>query len=235
MTEDLVSTQHADSATSAAGSTPDPDTEPESNETAESTGTTESPESTEPTGTAERSDRSGLLRVGLPAAALVLVVLALAAALVGGFLWYNAAHSDNLTYSRSRDTALQVAESGAVNFTTLDYRSIQQGLSRWKQSATGDLFTQLTSGQNTFESQVQSAKVVTTGKIVDGALTQLNLQQGTAQAIVLVDVTVKPPTGAASTKRLPLQVALTNTGNQTNQVWKLSGLSQISTGSSNGQ
>ena len=167
--------------------------------------------------------------------ALVLVILAVIAAIVCGWLWYSSAHDDNLTFSRTRDSALQAAETGAVNFTTLDYKNIQQGLDRWKQSATGDLYTQLTSGLNTFEQQVQTAKVTTVGKVVDGAVVSLDAHAGNAEAIVLVDVTVTPSTGAPATKRLPLDVTLTNTGSQDSPVWKLSKLQQISTGSATGQ
>jgi hypothetical protein len=54
---------------------------------------------------------------------------------------------------------------------------------------------------------------------------------GSADAIVLVDVTVAPAAGKATTKRLPLQVGLINTGTEANPVWKLNKLQQISTGS----
>ena len=174
---------------------------------------------------------SGWLRL----VALVLVILAMVAAVVLGVMWWTAAHDDNLAFSRARDSALQAAETGAVNFTSLDYKNIQQGLDRWKQSATGDLYTQLTSGLNTFEQQVQQAKVVTAGKVVDGALESLDAHAGNAKALVLVEVTVTPSTGSASTKRMPLEVTLTNTGSQDNPVWKLSNLQQIPTGSATGQ
>ena len=167
--------------------------------------------------------------------ALVLVIVAAIAAVTFGILWVTSMNDNNLSFSRTRDSALQAAETGAVNFTTLDYKNIQQGLDRWKQSATGDLYTQLTSGLNTFEQQVQSAKVTTVGKVVDGAVVSLDQHAGNAEAIVLVDVTVTPSTGSPATKRLPLDVTLTNTGNQDNPVWKLSKLQQISTGSANGQ
>lgn len=171
-----------------------------------------------------------LVRTGLPLVALVLAVVAFAAAVVFGVFWWGALTSNDRASAQARDGALQAAEIGAVNFTTLDYKNIQAGLARWKSSATGDLYTQLTSGANTFESQVQTAKVTTTGTVVDGALTDLNVTEGKASAIVLVRVQVTPSTGQAATKELPLDVELTNTGSQSKPDWKLSGLSQISTG-----
>lgn len=169
---------------------------------------------------------SGWLRL----TSLVLVFVAAVCAVVFGGLWIAAANNNTLSQARARDVALQAAETGAVNFTTLDYRNIQQGLDRWKQSATGNLLTELSSGLNTFEQQVQQSKVVTTGKVVDGALTSLDLNGGKAEAVVLVDVTVAPSTGQPGTKRLPLDVTLTNTGSSSQPVWKLSNLVQISSG-----
>ncbi len=181
--------------------------------------------------TAAPGDReSKLVRSGLPVVALVLAVVAFAAAVVFGVLWWGALNSNDRANAQARDGALQAAEIGAVNFTTLDYKNIQAGLARWKSSATGDLYTQLTPGANTFESQVQSAKVTTSGSVVDGALTDLNVLEGKASAIVLVRVKVTPSSGQAATKELPLNVELTNTGSQSKPDWKLSGLSQISTG-----
>lgn len=169
---------------------------------------------------------SGWLRL----TSLVLVFVAAVCAMVFGGLWIGAANDNTLAQARARDVALQAAETGAVNFTTLDYRNIQQGLDRWKQSATGNLLTELSSGLNTFEQQVQQSKVVTTGKVVDGALTSLDLNGGKAEAVVLVDVTVAPSTGQPGTKRLPLDVTLTNTGSASHPVWKLSNLVQIASG-----
>jgi Mce-associated membrane protein len=187
---------------------------------------------TEPTGEPDIAIQGRRPGNGLRLSALVLVILAAIAAITFGVMWLLASNDDNLTTDRVRDSALQAAETGAVNFTTLDYKNIQQGLDRWKQSATGDLYTQLTSGANTFEQQVQTAKVTTAGKVVDGALVSLEPHTGTAEAIVVVDVTVTPSTGSAATKRLPLDVSLTNTGSENTPVWKLNKLSQISTGGS---
>src|ERR1700756_2936803 len=92
------------------------------------------------TGADATSGRSPLIIAGS-----VLAVVAVAAAVVFGVLWHSAASGDSAGVAKMRDEALQAAEQGSLNLTTLDYRNVQQGLDRWKASTTGSLYTQLTS------------------------------------------------------------------------------------------
>lgn len=156
----------------------------------------------------------------LTLAGIALVLVATAAAVIFGILWQSVGNGSQLATSRARDAALQAAEQGSINLTTLDYRSVQQGLDRWKQSTTGDLYNQLTQGNlvSTFTKQAQQAKSVTTGKVLDGVITQLD--GNAAQAIVYMQVTVSAAGGKPTTKLVPLQWNLTNTSSG----WKLSGL-----------
>jgi Mce-associated membrane protein len=156
----------------------------------------------------------------LTVAGIALVLVATAAAVIFGVLWHNAANASESSTAKSRDDALRAAEQGSINLTTLDYRDVQQGLDRWKQSTTGDLYTQLTQGDlvSTFTKQAQQAKSVTTGKVLDGVITQLD--GNAAQAIVYMQVTVSAAGGKPTTKLVPLQWNLTDTSSG----WKLSGL-----------
>lgn len=160
-------------------------------------------------------------------AGAVLVTIAAVCAIVFGMLWANTAHSASLAFSRMRDAALQAAEQGSINLTTLDYRNVNQGLDRWKQSTTGTLYSQLTSGSlvSTFTKQAQQAKSITTGKVLDGVITDLNQQAGKASALIYMQVTVSASGGKPTQKLVPLQWDLTLTGG----AWKLSGIPQSST------
>lgn len=150
---------------------------------------------------------------------VVLVLIATACAVVFATLWSSASHDDSLTYSQLRDSALRAAEQGSINLTTLDYRDVQQGLNRWKDSTTGPLHTELNAGGlvSTFNKEEQSAKSVTTGRVLDGVITDLDEHAGTAQALIYMDVTVTAPGSQPTDKRLPLQwqLQLTSSG------WKL--------------
>jgi Mce-associated membrane protein len=169
-----------------------------------------------------RRDRNPLVVAGM-----VLVVVAVVCAGVFGGLWLKASHDDSLAFSRMRDDALRAAEQGSINLTTLDYRHVTEGLARWKSSTTGGLYSQLTQGSlvSTFTKQAQQAKSITTGKVLDGVLTDLDEHAGKASALIYMDVTVSAGGAKPVEKRVPLQWQLTLTGTG----WKLSGIAQGST------
>lgn len=179
---------------------------------------TEQEQAAEPTARPARSNRPLIIAGG------VLVAIAAVCALVFGVLWANAASSDTASFSKMRDDALRAAEQGSINLTTLDYRNVQQGLDRWRESTTGDLYSQLTSGNlvSTFTKQAQQAKSVTTGKVLEGVVTDLDEHAGKASALVYMQVTVSAAGSKATQKYVPLQWDLT----QVNGVWKLSGIPQ---------
>jgi hypothetical protein len=161
---------------------------------------------------------------------LVATVLAVAAAACAGYFgwsWYGAAHDDSLAYSRDRDTVLRAAEQGVQNMNTLDYRKVDQGLTAWEDSSTGDLHEELVKGRAQFTAQVRLAKTTTTAKILDGAVTELDDRTGKASAIVAVRIVVTPPKGAPTTKQSRMRAELTRTSSG----WKLSALGQAPVGS----
>jgi Mce-associated membrane protein len=186
------------------------------------------PEAAEPADGDEDDGRRRLDAVVLVAIALAVVAAACAAYF--GWSWYRAAHDDALAYSRHRDAVLRAAEQGVQNLNTLDYRKVDQGLASWEESSTGDLHQQLVQGRAQFTAQVQLAKTVTTAKILDGAVTELDDRTGKASAIVAVQVTVTPPTGSPTTKPSRMRAQLTRTA----AGWKLSALGQAPVGTTAG-
>jgi len=161
-------------------------------------------------------------------AALLALVAAVCAAWFG-WSWYGADHDGSLKYSQSRDDALQAGEQGVLTMTPLDYRQVDQGLNRWVNSTTGDLQQQISQGRSQFESQVLQAKTITTAKILDGGVVELDDRAGTATVIVAVQITVTPQSGQPATKLSRMQAQLARTG----AGWKLSSLAQAPTGNSN--
>ena len=165
----------------------------------------------------------------LRATALVLAVLAAGFAAWSGWSWYSAAQAGPPPAAQLRDQVLQAGEQAAQNFNTLDYRSVAQGLRLWEQSSTGTLHDEITAGAAQFEKQIKQAKTITTGKILDGALTSLDAKAGTATFLVAVQITVTPPHGTATVKQSRLQGRLTRTPSG----WKLSSLTQAPVGAAN--
>lgn len=162
---------------------------------------------------------------GMVVAGVVLATLALAASVVFGGLWWSAKQNDSSGVVAAREDVLRVARQGAINFTTQDYRTVQQGLDRWKDSVTADLYGQLVKGTDAFAQEVRQAKAVTAGVVRDAAVTALDPDVGCATVMVVVDVTVTPSGGRAQTKRLPLQEELIR-----DDGWKLSALGQVPLG-----
>jgi len=162
----------------------------------------------------------------LLASALVLVVLAAAFAGWAGWSWYSAAHAGPPASAELRDQVLQAGEQAVQNFNTLDYRKVTQGLNLWEQSSTGTLHDEIVAGRGQFIRQIQQTKTVTTARILDGALTSLNAQAGTASLIVAVQITVTPASGSPVTKQSRLAGRLTRVQGG----WKLSALGQVPVG-----
>jgi Mce-associated membrane protein len=154
------------------------------------------------------------------AAAALLAIAAAACAGWFGWSWQAAAHSATLGISRDRDAALQDAEQGVLNFNTLNYHNASAGLRLWLDSSTGTLHSQLSQNLKQEVQLVQSKRTITTAKILDGAVTQLDTGAGTASVLVAVAVTVTPAKGSPFTERESEvgQVSMTSSG------WKLSSL-----------
>ena len=159
----------------------------------------------------------------LGTASLLLLVAILFAAWAG-WSWLSAPRPP--AAADRRDQALRAGEQAVLNFNTLDYRTVAKGLRLWEQSSTGALHTQIVTGQASFEQQIKQARTVTTARILDGALTALNVSAGTAEIIVALQLTVTPAHGSATTKQSRLQGRLTWTASG----WKLSALSQVPVG-----
>jgi Mce-associated membrane protein len=154
------------------------------------------------------------------AAATLLAVAAAACAGWFGWSWYQAAHSATLADARTRDAVLQSAEQAVLNFNTLDYRHASAGLRLWLDSSTGTLHSQLSQDLKQEVQLVQGKKTITTAKILDGAVTQLDTGAGTASVMVAVAVTVTPAKGSPFTERESEVGQLSSTPSG----WKLSAL-----------
>lgn len=164
------------------------------------------------------------------AAAIALVVIAAGCAAWSGVAWYRTAHDRSLQFSRTRDEVLRSGEQAVQNLNTLDYRNVGQGLNTWLDSTTGDLRSQILQGRTQFEQQVQQAKTISSARILDGAVTELDERSGKARVIVAVQITVTPPQGQPATKPSRLQGELTRTASG----WKLSALGQEPVGTGAG-
>jgi Mce-associated membrane protein len=119
----------------------------------------------------------------------VLAVVSFAAAGWFGLSWYRAAHDESLALGMVREAVLQDSQQAAFTLNSLDYRSVQDGLTLWEQSAAGSLLTELQANRNTYVGAITESKTITTAKVLDTAIATLDERSGTAQALVGIDVT----------------------------------------------
>lgn len=160
-------------------------------------------------------------------AAIAIVTAAALCAGYFGWSWYSAAHDDSLAFSRDRDVVLRAGEQGVQNMNTLDYRTVDQDLATWENSSTGALHDELVQGRPQFEAQVRQARTVTTAKVLDAAVTELDDRAGKAGMVIALQITVTPETGAPTTKQSRMRAQLERTAHG----WKLSALGQAPVGS----
>jgi Mce-associated membrane protein len=158
--------------------------------------------------------------------AIALVVIAAGFVAWTGWSWYQARHSGSVAGARARDQVLRDGEQAVQNFNTLDYRRLDQGLNLWESSSTGTLRREIASGRSQFEQQIRKARTVTTATVLEASLTSLDQQARTANIIVALQITVKPPAGSPTTKQSRLEGTL----QETSSGWKLSALGQVPTG-----
>ena len=158
--------------------------------------------------------------------AAVFAVVAFVFAVFSGFVWYSAASSSESSYAATRDDALRSGQVGITNFLTLDYKKVDEDLQRWLSSSTGDLRAEIDKDKDSRKKQLVDAKSVTTSKVLDAAITELDDRAGSASMIAVVESTVTPDGGQKVTKINRYLTKLT----RTDDGWKLSQLGPLRAG-----
>ncbi|MCP2334827.1 Mce-associated membrane protein [Actinomadura rupiterrae] len=206
---------------------PEPETEAE-----------EEPEPEEPEAKAEEKEeppaeepkaKRSLRRDPLILVALAVTAASAVAAAWFGWSYHSASNDKSISQARLRDQVLRTAEQEVVNLNTLDYNHIDQGLSLWQDSTTAELYDQIVQGRQQLATSVTKAKTVSTAKILESGITELDSDAGKAGVMIAVRVSVATPDGksSASIRRLSGQLTRTSAG------WKLSALGQAPTSSGN--
>jgi Mce-associated membrane protein len=158
----------------------------------------------------------------LPVAA-VLAVLSAGYAVWAGVSWWSASANDSVAFSREREEVLRVGQVGIANFTTLDYKKVDEDLHRWLDSSTGGLRTEIETGRDSRKKQIEDARMVTVSRVLDASVTELDSRAGKAHLIAVVETTVTPENGQSVKKINRYQTDLT----RTDAGWKLSALGPV--------
>lgn len=147
--------------------------------------------------------------------AAVVAGLGLVACVVFGAMWWMTLHGSAAKAAATRDDALTAARQIAVNLQTLDYNTVDQGLTTWENSVTGPLLDEFKKGRDQYAAAMRAAQTSTNARVVDAALSDLDVPAGKAKAVVAVDVTTtRMVNGAPSlpvTKQVRIQLDLVRT------------------------
>jgi Mce-associated membrane protein len=169
---------------------------------------------------------NGVLKIATAVAAL-LALAGLGAAAFFGFSWWSAERANATSVVQARDGALQAARQLSVIFQTADPAQPEQGYQTWENASTGAYAAKLQKERSKFLNQLKANPIRSTAALKDAALSELNADEGTATALVALDVTQATvngsTTGPPSVRHLRMKLSL----KQTDDGWKVVGLSPV--------
>jgi Mce-associated membrane protein len=159
-------------------------------------------------------------------AALVLAVAALAFAGWSGWTWWQAGNDESLAYANTRDEVLDAGRSHVTLLTTLDSSDVDGGIDRWLGVSTGPLRDELAATDEATRKTLREAGTVSTGRVLDAAVSELNTRAGTAKLLVSVEIATTKGGGPPATKRNRFVAGLSSTDGG----WLVSALDQVPLG-----
>lgn len=160
-------------------------------------------------------------------AAIGLLVAALAFAGWAGWTWWRAGTDEALEYARVRDEVLATARSHVTLLTTLDTSDVDGGIERWLDVSTGALRDELAATDADTRTTLSEGATVSTGRVLDAAVSELDTRAGTARLLVSVEIATAKDGGPPATKRNRFVAAMS----RTDDGWLLSALDQVPLGS----
>jgi Mce-associated membrane protein len=146
-------------------------------------------------------------------------LLAVAAGLAATAVHQGAAVRDDRAIGERRQAVLAAARQEAVNFTTLDYRTLDRDLARVADGATGDFRTQFLGQGDQLRSLLTANRAVSTGQVLQAGL--VSDTAGTAEVLLAVDSRVTntaTPAGAVRHYRIQLDLQLVSGRWRTSQL-----------------
>lgn len=159
--------------------------------------------------------------------AAVVAGLGLVGVVVFGALWWNAENGDAAKAAATREDALAAARQIAINLQTLDYKTVDKGLDTWMASATGPLLDEFKKNRQQYADKMRQVQTSTSARLVDAALSDLDVAGGKATAIAALDLTTIPTVNGTpalpETKQVRIKLDLVRTPDG----WKAASASPI--------
>lgn len=142
----------------------------------------------------------------------------------GALMWTNNRADDAAVSAESRDALVITAKRDIATLNSLDYRKVNDGLKAWADASTGTLRDQFRQIDDENRKLLTEQKKVTTGRVVDAAVTELSQDAGTVIAAVEITVRDDAKKGSEpSVKRNRFSADFVKVGDG----WKLENLQQV--------
>lgn len=94
------------------------------------------------------------------------------------------------TAAATRDRVLIAASDAVEVLNTLDHRDVEAGLQAWESVTTGALAEQISGIGRRQSAALSSVRAVSTARVVEAAVTDLDVDAGSATVIAFAEVTV---------------------------------------------
>jgi Mce-associated membrane protein len=160
--------------------------------------------------------------------AVAVLVAALAFAGWAGWTWWQVGNDSSLEYAQTRDEVLASGRSHVKLLTSLDASNVDGGIERWLDVSTGALRDELAATDEATRKTLREGGGVSTGRVLDAAVSELDTRAGTAKLLVSVEISTSTDGGPPATKRNRFVAALA----RTDHGWQLSALDRVPLGTS---
>ncbi|GAA1218639.1 hypothetical protein [Prauserella alba] len=123
----------------------------------------------------------------------VLLAVAVIATLAGaglGWRWWAVAHSEPARTAAVRDAAVREGVRALEVLHTIDHRTAASDLDAWARVTSGGLHARLTGDRERHLDRARNAETVATATVTRSALSELDVEGGTARLLAVVDTDV---------------------------------------------
>ncbi|NRQ48728.1 nuclear transport factor 2 family protein [Aeromicrobium sp. YC3-14] len=154
----------------------------------------------------------------------VLLGVALLVAASGSFAWWQTSGDEDRKTAETRDAVLLQARQDIATMNTLDYRKVDAGVKAWGAVTTGTLRDQLTQVSKEDRQLLAEQKKISTGRVVDASV--VDLDASSATVIAAVEVTVQDaakPDSEPTVKRNRFSADIVKVGGR----WRIETLQQV--------
>ncbi|GAB3437097.1 hypothetical protein [Actinophytocola sediminis] len=160
--------------------------------------------------------------------AVAVLVAALGFAGWAGFSWWQASNDTSVAYAQTRDEVLATTRAHVIRLTTLDSADVDGGIERWLDVSTGALRDELAATDDKVRETLRTGGTVATGRVLDAAVSELDVRTGTAKLLVSVVIETTKDGQPVNTKRNRFVAGL----ERTDDGWLMSALDRVPLGAS---